>query len=79
MAVALLAANEEIALAPPSHLFLGALGLDGTLRHTAGILPMVALARERGIPVQTLAELVAHLRGEIPIAPAPFVFLPPKV
>jgi hypothetical protein len=30
-------------------LFLGELGLDGALRHTNGILPMVALARDRGI------------------------------
>jgi magnesium chelatase family protein len=30
-------------------LFLGELSLDGGLRHTHGILPMVALARERGI------------------------------
>ena len=30
-------------------LFLGELSLDGSLRHTHGILPMVALARERGI------------------------------
>jgi magnesium chelatase family protein len=93
MAVALLAASEQLALEPTHHLFLGELGLDGALRHTTGILPMVALARERAIPtvyvpavnaleaalirevevipVQTLAELVAHLRGEVAIAPAP--------
>ena len=93
MAVALLAASEQLALEPAQHLFLGELGLDGALRHTTGILPMVALARERGIPtvsvpavnaleaalirevevipVQTLAELVAHLRGEMAITPAP--------
>ena len=93
MAVALLAASEQLALDPASHLFLGELGLDGTLRHTTGILPMVALARKCAIatvsvpavnaleaalireveviPVQTLAELVAHLRGEVAIVPAP--------
>jgi magnesium chelatase family protein len=93
MAVALLLASEQVAFDPRQHLFLGELGLDGTLRHATGILPMVALARERAIstvyvpavnareaaliaevtviPVQTLAELVAHLRGEAPIAPAP--------
>ena len=93
MAVALLAASEQLTLDPAQHLFLGELGLDGALRHTTGILPMVALARERAIPtvyvpavnaleaalirevevipVQTLAELVAHLRGEVAIAPAP--------
>jgi magnesium chelatase family protein len=30
-------------------LFLGELALDGSLRHTQGILPMVSLARERGL------------------------------
>ncbi|MBI2171273.1 MAG: YifB family Mg chelatase-like AAA ATPase [Chloroflexi bacterium] len=72
-------------------LFLGELSLDGHLRHTTGILPMVALARQRGfrtvyvpaadakeaaliegpaiIPVETLADVVAHLRGERPIPP----------
>lgn len=29
-------------------IFLGELSLDGTLRHTNGILPMVGIARERG-------------------------------
>ena len=93
MAVALLAASEQVTLDPAQHLFLGELGLDGTLRHTAGILPMVSLARDREIgtvyvpavnaleaalirevaviPVHTLSELVAHLRGEVTIAPAP--------
>jgi uncharacterized protein involved in tolerance to divalent cations len=97
MAVALLAASEQIALDPARHLFLGELGLDGALRHTIGILPMVALARERAIPtvyvpavnaleaalirdvevilLQTLAELVAHLRGEVASAPAPSAFV----
>src|SRR5256714_5810650 len=31
------------------HLFLGELSLDGSVRHTSGILPMVALAREKHI------------------------------
>lgn len=72
-------------------LFLGELSLDGGLRHTNGILPMVSLARDRDIsavfvpavdaaeaalvgdvavyPVETLAQLAAHLRGERPIIP----------
>jgi hypothetical protein len=67
--------------------------LVGSLRHTPGIIALVALARERGLdtvsvpaidareatllggvrvmPVPTLGALVAHLRGEAPIAPAP--------
>src|SRR5436305_4260458 len=73
------------------HLFLGELSLDGAVRHTNGILPMVALAREKHVkavfvpatdameatliegvtvyPVETLAHLVAHLRGERQIEP----------
>ena len=38
--------------APPpreSAIFLGELSLDGGLRHTAGILPMVSVARDQGI------------------------------
>jgi magnesium chelatase family protein len=72
-------------------LFLGELSLDGSVRHTNGILPMVVLAREKhmktvfvsaadaieatlveGItvyPVETLAQLVAHLNGEGLIEP----------
>ena len=72
-------------------LFLGELSLDGGLRHTHGILPMVALARERQIPsvfvplldapeaaliegvtvypVESLAQLMAHLRGEQSLTP----------
>jgi magnesium chelatase family protein len=75
-------------------LFLGELSLDGGLRHTHGILPMVAMARELGIPavfvpaidapeaalveevtvypVESLAQLMAHLRGEHLLTP----FLP---
>lgn len=37
--------NEELENA----LFLGELSLDGTVRHTNGILPMVALAREKHV------------------------------
>ena len=70
-------------------IFLGELSLDGKLRHTHGILPMVALARDKGLstiflplddakeaslidnlhifPVESLAQLVTHLQGEIAI------------
>src|SRR5437667_9950413 len=72
-------------------LFLGELSLDGSVRHTNGILPMVALAREKHLktvfvpavdaleatlidgvevfPVETLAQLISHLRGETLIEP----------
>ena len=64
---------------------MGELSLDGAVRHTAGILPMVSIAKDNGfttifvpsadapeaalvdgvtiIPVSTLADLAAHLRG----------------
>ena len=99
IAIAILMASEQAPFASAvgttgeagEALFLGELSLDGSLRHTRGILPMVALARDRGIPavyvpamdaaeaalvediavypVEHLAQLVAHLRGEQPIAP----------
>ena len=92
MAVGILRAREQVVFDDAGYLFLGELGLDGTLRHTNGILPMVAIARERGvrtvfvpaidateaalvegiavIPVETLAALAGHLRGDTPLAPA---------
>ncbi len=51
IAVGILLANERIV--PDEQwanaLFLGELSLDGSLRHTNGILPMVALARDRHV------------------------------
>lgn len=77
--------------------FLGELSLEGQVRHTQGILPMVVLARDAGLtqagipavdapegalvegiealPVNTLRELVDHLRGDKPLHP----FLPSDV
>lgn len=93
IAVGILMASGEIPANEQSQetLFLGELSLDGTVRHTNGILPMVALAREKQIkavfvpavdameatlidgiqvfPVETLAQLAAHLRGERLIEP----------
>ena len=73
-------------------MFLGELSLDGQVRHTQGILPMVATARTAGlkqvyvpaqdaaeaallegveiVPTPSLADLVAHLRGDIVLPPA---------
>ncbi|HEY0753414.1 MAG TPA: YifB family Mg chelatase-like AAA ATPase [Ktedonobacteraceae bacterium] len=50
IAVGILVASQEITIAESEmskKLFLGELSLDGTLRHTNGILPMVALASEK--------------------------------
>jgi Subunit ChlI of Mg-chelatase len=53
MAVGVPRAMEQIVFdehpGGPRCLFLGELGMDGTLRHTSGILPVVALAREHGV------------------------------
>ena len=92
IAVAILLSTGTIELPAEPSIFLGELSMDGSLRHTNGILPMVSVARDQGFssvyvpfvdaqeaalvdgirvyPVPTLAALVAHLRGELPIAPA---------
>ncbi len=61
IALAVLLASGQVSAAPESALFLGELSLDGGLRHTNGILPMVVVAREEGIqsvfvPEQDAAE-----------------------
>ncbi len=49
MAIGILYASEQLKKIDLSKsLFLGELSLDGSLRHTAGILPMALLAREKG-------------------------------
>jgi len=99
IAVAILMASEQIpalsaigeVVGAEGALFLGELSLDGGLRHTHGILPMVALARDRRVeavyvpamdapeaalvedvtvyPVASLAQPMAHLRGDERIQP----------
>lgn len=49
IAVGLLIASGQLVADTASAVFLGELSLDGAVRHTHGILPMTALARERGI------------------------------
>ncbi|MGH2509483.1 MAG: YifB family Mg chelatase-like AAA ATPase, partial [Ktedonobacteraceae bacterium] len=52
IAVAILVASQQIILAEQEvgkMLFLGELSIDGALRHTNGILPMVALASEKQV------------------------------
>ncbi len=55
-------------------MFLGELSLDGALRHTTGILPMVALARQRQIPtvvVPAVDAAEAALIAGVQVIPAP--------
>ena len=48
IAVGLLIASEQVAADLSRALIIGELSLDGIVRHTNGVLPMAALARERG-------------------------------
>ncbi|HAV10276.1 MAG TPA: magnesium chelatase, partial [Dehalococcoidia bacterium] len=49
IAIGILLSSEQILVDASKKVFLGELSLDGAIRHTNGILPMVALARENGI------------------------------
>jgi len=49
IAVGLLLASEQICGHLERALFVGELGLDGALRHTDGVLPMVSVAKSHGI------------------------------
>ncbi|MFC2001686.1 YifB family Mg chelatase-like AAA ATPase [Chloroflexota bacterium] len=50
IAVGILLSSEQIQADVSQTILLGELSLDGSLRHTNGVLPMVALAHEEGIP-----------------------------
>jgi magnesium chelatase family protein len=91
IAVGILLSSGQVPADVSGTMFLGELSLDGGVRHAQGILPMVALARDRGlrtvivpscdareaaliegvevVPVSTLSELIAHLRGDRRIPP----------
>ena len=49
IAVGILLSSEQLAADVADTLFLGELSLDGGLRHTNGILPMIALAKDNGL------------------------------
>src|SRR5918992_1305610 len=49
LALGILVASNQLTQPPPSMLFLGELSLDGQVRRTLGILPMVATARAAGL------------------------------
>ena len=51
IAVGILLSSGQIDLPPEPSLFLGELSLDGSLRHTNGVLPMVSVARDQGFAV----------------------------
>jgi magnesium chelatase family protein len=49
MAIGILTSSEQLNADLSHSTFLGELSLDGKLRHTHGVLPMVALARDKGL------------------------------
>jgi magnesium chelatase family protein len=49
IAIGIMVASGAVIADLTDSVFLGELALDGAVRHAAGILPMVALARERGL------------------------------
>ena len=74
IAVGVLAASGDVPLPPEPTMFLGQLSLDGGLRHTTGILPLVALARERNVSTVVVpavdAPEAALIEG-VQVIPAP--------
>ena len=48
IAIGILLSSGQLEAAPASSVFLGELSLDGSLRHTNGILTMVSVARDQG-------------------------------
>ncbi|MBI2979432.1 MAG: YifB family Mg chelatase-like AAA ATPase [Chloroflexi bacterium] len=60
IAVGILLSSEQVAADVSQTLLLGELSLDGSLRHTNGVLPMVALARERGFTTIIVPEADAR-------------------
>ncbi len=59
MAVGILLSSEQVSTDSSRAIFLGELSLDGSLRHTHGILPMVALAREENFDTIVVPEVDA--------------------
>ena len=57
IAISVLLSSGQVPSIPESALFLGELSLDGGLRHTNGILPMVAVARDEGFRSVFVPEL----------------------
>lgn len=60
IAVALVIATEQVPVNGEDIILLGELALDGSLRHTNGILPMVAAAVEKGHPRVAVPEVDAR-------------------
>jgi magnesium chelatase family protein len=60
IAVGILLSSEQVRTDVSKVMLLGELSLDGTLRHTNGVLPLVALAKAEGIPTVIVPEADAR-------------------
>ena len=60
IAIGILLSSEQISEDVSQTLFIGELSLDGSLRHTNGVLPMVALAHQEGYPTVIVPEADAN-------------------
>jgi magnesium chelatase family protein len=60
IAVGILLSSEQVSADVTKTVFLGELALDGVLRHTNGILPMVALARQEKLSTVIVPEIDAR-------------------
>ncbi len=74
IAIGIMLSSGQLDSAPPGSVFLGELSLDGSLRHTNGILTMVSVARGQGfdsvfVPAVDAEE--ASLVEDITVYPAP--------
>ena len=73
IAVGVLLSSGQVSFDPSDTVLLGELALDGSLRHTSGILPMVDLARQEGfrrVVVPKADAREAALVGGIEVLPA---------
>ena len=74
IAVGILMASEQLWGDADKALFIGELSLDGSVRHTKGILPMVSLAKQRGLEtvyVQMMDAPEAALIQDVAVIPVP--------
>src|SRR4030042_1649990 len=60
IAVSILLSSEQVSADVSQTLLLGELSLDGGLRHTNGVLPMVALAHQEKVPNAIVPEVDAQ-------------------
>lgn len=66
IAVGILISSEQLAADLSDTILLGELSLDGNLRHTRGMLPMVAVARGAGVKTVVVPETDAREASLVP-------------